>query len=1005
MTKIQNRIKVLFLISLAIISTSLVAQTTFTESAAAYGLNIGNNKDGGHAWADYDLDGDYDLVVNTNGRGYLLRNDGASGFTDVTNINGSLAPDFLNGTLERTALFVDFNNDGYPDVFRNDSSQARIYLQDPTTNKFGNGTGGTAPNQIFNSSNIADGFNSEGAGALDYDGDGDLDIFIDNHNFGIDILQNDGNGFFTQVTRKADSPNPPYNAADPTTWPLGLAQDATDGDYGSATDFNNDGWVDIVVRKRNQVDLFTNLGGTFGNEIEIDDANNSNKGAVAFQDFDNDGDFDLYWTEAGVNQIHRNNGDGTWTPLGASTGIPVNFSGQIEGIACGDVDNDGDIDIYLAGNNTNKLYLNQINNGGGTMSFIDSGLSFNNNNGEGATFIDIDTDGDLDLYTNRTGSNRLFINNLGAAAQANHLYIDIIEDRDAFGLINTEQRFGIGATATILDCSGNVISGIREVNGGYGHGTQEPGVIHFGLPGGPNTPIVLEVAYPRTSSGRVVVRQELTPIDFNNGNINIINVLPTSGNQPPIAQDDNVLTTQGSFINFDARVDNGNGIDTDPEATVLNVVSITQPPVGEGTAVLEVDGTITYTPGTFVGTTSFTYTIQDTNNICPFVQQTDVGTITVTVGPCVREAGIIVNEMSNGSGGSEDWVELLVIGNSANPTAPVDLTGWFFDDNNGDFEGSMSGVGIAQGSIVFGAAFNSVLPGSLIVIYNQSAKDPNIGADDPTDSDGDQVYILPGNHISLSGCSNLPSTSNSSYLPCTSVTASWSRVAMRNGGDAPQIRKPDGTFYHGYSYGDVTAPYPTFPCGGSSFNLGAGGVGSTFAFQCGDWEDATNFIRSDSGGRTPGAINSNDNLIFITNIINGTFDYSDLTSISNCSYADLSLTKTVNNAQPNQGDSITFTLTISNAGPSSPTNLIVKDIIPTEFTYTHPNFSTTQGTVSWNAGTREFEWNLGAFVLGAGNTISLSYTLTVDICGEFTNQAEITNSSLLDLDSTPNNSK
>ncbi len=130
----------------------------------------------------------------------------------------------------------------------------------------------------------------------------------------------------------------------------------------------------------------------------------------------------------------------------------------------------------------------------------------------------------------------------------------------------------------------------------------------------------------------------------------------------------------------------------------------------------------------------------------------------------------------------------------------------------------------------------------------------------------------------------------------------------------------------------------------------------------------------------------------------GDVDFRDAQSV-----ADLSLRKTVDNASPNQGDSITFTLTISNAGPSSPTSIVVVDVIPTDFTYTHPNFVTTQGSVTFNAGTRELEWNLGAFVLGSGNTITLSYTLTVDICGEFTNQAEITNSSLTDPDSTPNN--
>jgi Big-like domain-containing protein/VCBS repeat protein len=611
----SHRVLVLFGLLFSFLGFS---QTTFTESASAYGLNIGGTKDGGHAWADYDLDGDFDLVINRNGSGYLLRNDGGS-FSDQT---ATLAPDFSGGSLERTALFVDFNNDGYPDVFRNKHNDVRIYLQDPVTNRFGDGLGGTAPNQRFTS--LTDGMNTEGAGALDYDGDGDLDIFVDNHNYGIDILQNDGAGNFTHVTRKADSPNPPYNAGDSTTWPLGLVQDATDGDYGSATDFNDDGWVDVVVRKRDQVDLFTNLGGLFQNGVDIDQALNSNKGAVAFYDFDNDGDFDLFWTENGNNQIHRNNGDGTWTPLGAATGIPTSFSGQIEGLACGDVDNDGDIDIFLTGSSTSKLYYNQ-----GAMTFVDSGLTFNAAAGEGCTFVDVDQDGDLDLYANRTGNNRLYINNLPAASRPNHLYIDITEDRDAFGLINTEERFGVGATSKILDCDGNVISGTREVNGGYGHGTQGPGRIHFGLPSGPNTPIVVEVAFPRTSSGRIVVRQQLRPIDYFNGSINLLDIFPDSANQPPVATDEFITVVENSNITFDPLVDNGNGADSDPEGEPMEVLSVTSP--SNGTAVLNGDGTVTYTPTPgFFGADQFTYTTRD-NADCTFTSEEDTATVYVAV--------------------------------------------------------------------------------------------------------------------------------------------------------------------------------------------------------------------------------------------------------------------------------------------------------------------------------------------------------------------------------------
>ena len=387
---------------------------------------------------------------------------------------------------------------------------------------------------------------------------------------------------------------------------------------------------------------------------------------MAFYDFDNDGDFDLFWTENGNNQIHRNNGDGTWTPLGAGTGIPVNFPGQIEGLACGDVDNDGDIDIFLTGNSTSKMYFNQINNGGGAMSFIDSGLTFNAAAGEGCTFIDVDQDGDLDLYTNRTGNNRLYINNLGFFSRFNHLYIDITEDRDAFGLINTEERFGVGATSKILDCDGNVISGTREVNGGYGHGTQGPGRIHFGLPSGPLVPIVVEVAFPRTSGGRVVVRQQLRPIDFFNGSINLLDIFPDSANQPPTATDEYITVVENGNVTLDPLIDNGNGADSDPEGQPLEVISVTQP--ANGTSVLNGDGTVTYTPDPdFFGNDQFTYTMRD-NADCTFTSEQATATIYITVYPDSDNDTVPDNtDLDDDNDGIPDTEELGILLNNNQP--------------------------------------------------------------------------------------------------------------------------------------------------------------------------------------------------------------------------------------------------------------------------------------------------------------------------------------------------
>ncbi|MEP4831561.1 MAG: Ig-like domain-containing protein, partial [Cyclobacteriaceae bacterium] len=238
--------------------------------------------------------------------------------------------------------------------------------------------------------------------------------------------------------------------------------------------------------------------------------------------------------------------------------------------------------------------------------------------------------------------------------------------------------------------------------------------------------------------------------------------------------------------------------------------------------------------------------------------------------------GIIINEASNGSAGSEDWVELLVIGDANNPTANVDISGWFFDDNNGDFTFSSGTGGVAGGSLFFGSSWNSVPPGSLIVIYNQSDKDAFIGTDDPDDTGTpDGVYILPGDHASLEGC-----TSTTYDCVAGATTPSWSRVAFRNGGDAAQVRMPNGAFYHGFSFGDVSAGFPTFPCGGSAFNAGAGGTGSNFTMSCGDWTSAANY--SDAETRSPGAANPTNNTTLISNIAGGSFDYSDYAAASNC---------------------------------------------------------------------------------------------------------------------------
>jgi len=255
----------------------------------------------------------------------------------------------------------------------------------------------------------------------------------------------------------------------------------------------------------------------------------------------------------------------------------------------------------------------------------------------------------------------------------------------------------------------------------------------------------------------------------------------------------------------------------------------------------------------------------------------------------LRGQGIIVNEISNGSSGSKEFIELLVIGSSSDPLGDVNLSGWVIDDNNGDFESSTS-AGVASGHYRFVNTFPPVPVGSIIVLYNNNDINNNMIPDDELDSDNDGVYVLPINSIYLERCTSSPSsTLGPNYTPCTytnSPSQTWTSIGLRNGGDAVQVRKPDFTFYHGFSYGDVLAPYPTFPTefgGGSSFNVMTGsGTDKHYYLDCGDWTLQTNYGRDFSSFDSPGLPNTVNNIVLINNIKNGTFNYNNLGDVNNC---------------------------------------------------------------------------------------------------------------------------
>ncbi|WP_303720197.1 CRTAC1 family protein, partial [Malonomonas rubra] len=220
--------------------------------------------------------------------------------------------------------------------------------------------------------------------------------------------------------------------------------------------------------------LYLNNGnGTFrevSREAGVDDRN-WGLGA-SFADIDNDGDLDLFVSNyVGRNGLYLNDGTGKFTDV--SEQVKNKQQGWGKGPAFGDIDHDGDLDLYEGDCKlANQLYLND-----GKGMFTDIAgeqpqLQCATVRTKGTAFADVDNDGDLDLYVVNWGAeNKLYLNQQN---DNNWLKVKAVgsgSNKDAIG-------------TRIELYNGDQLLAVREVGSATGFCAQEPLVQHFGVKAG-----------------------------------------------------------------------------------------------------------------------------------------------------------------------------------------------------------------------------------------------------------------------------------------------------------------------------------------------------------------------------------------------------------------------------------------------------------------------------------------------------------------------------------------
>jgi len=457
---------------------------------------------GGVAVLDAENDGDLDVYLiqsgdaaateqNTKGNKFFV-NDGNGSFTEATASSGLGDTGYGNGVTTG-----DFNNDGFMDIYVTNLGANVLYQNtgDTDTPRF---------TDITRQAGVGGDAYSASAAFVDYDRDGDLDLFVTNYihwspEAELDCFTNNGlPDYCSPNSYDAPARDTLYRNNDDGTFTDVSVDADIDASYGNGlgvacADFNQDGWIDIFVANDQREDqLWINQqDGTFVDEAQRLGVAVDGKGAakagmgVDVIDYDYDGDRDLLVVNL------RNETDSFFTNHGSyfvdDTGrIGLGFATRTRtrfGVGFIDFNHDGFLDLYEAAGRvqwaakqyTDDIYaepnvllrgtdtgrLEPVAPAGGTRERLI-------HTSRGAAFGDIDNDGGVDtIVTNRDSTPYLLKN--------------IVADRGNRIMFDIRNEHGSPAIGATLRCRVNDRRITRDVRTAYSYCSANDPRVHIGL--------------------------------------------------------------------------------------------------------------------------------------------------------------------------------------------------------------------------------------------------------------------------------------------------------------------------------------------------------------------------------------------------------------------------------------------------------------------------------------------------------------------------------------------